>query len=213
MALCSFTTLAQTKYPRSYYKLNSSSVCRSFVSRHQYLTLPHANAFSVRALSGDEVYKHYKNELFQFYLFLKWPEWCWEGKDSTVWCWNIRSNNKAKTKKRFTVANLYVQGSILHPIIYICVFFRSTKASSPAYKSVTNQAPFPDPEPIINKKPEEMSSAERLIDWWLGETGGLYWLNKLSWGAIIFTVVAWILFRFIGPQIGLYQLEDNLLGP
>jgi hypothetical protein len=42
-----------------------------------------------------------------------------------------------------------------------------------------------------------------------GERGFLFWLNKLAFASIGGLVVIWILFRFVGPATGLYQLADG----
>eukprot|EP00897_Mesotaenium_endlicherianum_P000904 jgi/Mesen1/10814/ME000093S10334 len=83
-------------------------------------------------------------------------------------------------------------------------------------KETSKPTPKPDPwnlPPLEKKKWEDMNALEQVGELWLGETGGLYWLNKLAWGAIIGIVVLWVAFRFIGPALGLYQLEANLLDP
>jgi len=69
------------------------------------------------------------------------------------------------------------------------------------------------PEATPAKSWDEMSSSEKVVAWWLGEKGGLFWLNRLSWGATIFLAVLWILFRFVGPNLGLYDLENGLVPP
>jgi len=42
---------------------------------------------------------------------------------------------------------------------------------------------------------------------WSGEPGMMYWMNKGSyWGAGILAFI-WVLFRLVGPALGLYQLN------
>lgn len=65
--------------------------------------------------------------------------------------------------------------------------------------------------PKKKKTWDEMSGQEQLMEAWMGEKGGLYWLNRLSWGAIILIIICWILFRFVGPQLGFYELESPLV--
>ena len=76
---------------------------------------------------------------------------------------------------------------------------------------------YQEPLPAIVKKKkkdwETMSMNEKVSELWLGETGGLYWLNKLAWGSIIGIAFLWVCFRFVGPGIGLYGLENGLLDP
>lgn len=45
------------------------------------------------------------------------------------------------------------------------------------------------------------------------DKGVLFWLNKLAYGAIFAVIGGWILFRFIGPALGWYQLDQPLMSP
>lgn len=54
---------------------------------------------------------------------------------------------------------------------------------------------------------EETPALERAWTVWTGEKGWMYWMNQASLygaGALAFV---WVLFRFIGPAIGLYTLN------
>ena len=42
-----------------------------------------------------------------------------------------------------------------------------------------------------------------------GRRGFLFWLNKVAYSSVYVLIGAWILFRFVGPGIGLYTLEGN----
>ena len=51
--------------------------------------------------------------------------------------------------------------------------------------------------------------AAMIIAWsaWSGEPGMMFWMNKGSyWGAGILAFI-WVLFRLVGPALGLYQLN------
>ncbi|KAF0902122.1 hypothetical protein E2562_014376 [Oryza meyeriana var. granulata] len=63
------------------------------------------------------------------------------------------------------------------------------------------------------KEWEEMSLAEKAGELYVGEKGLLFWLNKFAYASIFIMVGAWILFRFVGPSIGLYQLDAPPLAP
>ena len=67
-----------------------------------------------------------------------------------------------------------------------------------------------DPAP---KKWEEMSITEKAIELYVGEKGLLFWLNKLAYASIFIVIGAWILFRFVGPALNLYQLDSAPLPP
>lgn len=63
------------------------------------------------------------------------------------------------------------------------------------------------------KKWEEMSVAEKALELYLGEKGLLFWINKFAYASIFIIIGAWILFRFVGPALNLYQLDSPPLSP
>lgn len=63
------------------------------------------------------------------------------------------------------------------------------------------------------KRWEEMTLAEKAIELYVGEKGMLFWLNKFAYASIYIIIGAWILFRFVGPSLGLYQLDSAPLAP
>ena len=60
---------------------------------------------------------------------------------------------------------------------------------------------------------DRMSPAEKVSQLWMGERGALYWMNWLAVRAVGVLAVAWILFRFIGPALHLYDLKGLLDAP
>ena len=60
---------------------------------------------------------------------------------------------------------------------------------------------------------DKMGVPEKAWQLWAGERGFLFWSNKLALGAITVLAVAWVLFRFVGPALGLYTLTNDLLSP
>eukprot|EP00850_Spirogloea_muscicola_P012232 SM000078S22091 [mRNA] locus=s78:377326:378298:- [translate_table: standard] len=60
---------------------------------------------------------------------------------------------------------------------------------------------------------ESRSLPEKAVELWAGDKGALYWLNKLAVWSLYILVGSWVAFRFIGPALGLYQLESPLLPP
>ncbi|CAL5040853.1 unnamed protein product [Urochloa decumbens] len=66
---------------------------------------------------------------------------------------------------------------------------------------------------LVRKEWEEMSLAEKAVELYVGEKGLLFWLNKFAYASIFIMVGAWILFRFVGPSLGLYQLDAPPLPP
>ena len=56
---------------------------------------------------------------------------------------------------------------------------------------------------------EQLSAAEKLNQLYMGDRGALFWLNKLAYAACFGLVGGWIVFRFVGPALGLYQLSNT----
>ncbi|EOX90868.1 Uncharacterized protein TCM_000217 [Theobroma cacao] len=67
-----------------------------------------------------------------------------------------------------------------------------------------------DPAP---KKWEEMTMMEKAMELYVGEKGLLFWLNKFAYASIFIVIGAWILFRFVGPALNLYELDSPPLSP
>jgi hypothetical protein len=67
--------------------------------------------------------------------------------------------------------------------------------------------------PAPPKKWEDMSFGEKAIELYVGEKGALFWLNKLAYASIFIVIGGWILFRFVGPALNLYQLDSPPLAP
>lgn len=76
---------------------------------------------------------------------------------------------------------------------------------------------------LINKMPSKQASApkdwksmnltEKATELYVGEKGLLFWLNKLAYASIFIVIGGWILFRFVGPALNLYQLDAPPLSP
>lgn len=66
----------------------------------------------------------------------------------------------------------------------------------------------------INVKSEEKEKnwtektlTEKLGQFYMGEKGLLFWINRISLIALVTIIVSWICFRFVGPFLGFYQLK------
>ncbi|KAL7192961.1 hypothetical protein ACSBR2_024719 [Camellia fascicularis] len=66
---------------------------------------------------------------------------------------------------------------------------------------------------VATKDWESMSMTEKAIELYMGEKGLLFWINKLAYACIFIVIGAWILFRFVGPALNLYQLDSAPLSP
>lgn len=55
----------------------------------------------------------------------------------------------------------------------------------------------------------ELSLFEKAWAIYAGERGALFWANKFALAAAIVVGVSWILFRFVGPTLGLYELKST----
>lgn len=60
---------------------------------------------------------------------------------------------------------------------------------------------------------EEMSLSEKAVELYMGEKGFLFWVNKFAYASIFIIIGGWILFRFVGPSLNLYQLDSPPLSP
>ncbi|OIW09647.1 hypothetical protein TanjilG_28246 [Lupinus angustifolius] len=68
-------------------------------------------------------------------------------------------------------------------------------------------------EKAAPKKWDDMSLSEKAIELYVGEKGALFWLNKFAYASIFIMIGAWIVFRFVGPALNLYQLDAPPLSP
>uniref|UniRef100_A0A0E0E6E0 Uncharacterized protein n=1 Tax=Oryza meridionalis TaxID=40149 RepID=A0A0E0E6E0_9ORYZ len=89
----------------------------------------------------------------------------------------------------------------------------SRPAASKSWASASASAAARREKQTRRKEWEEMSMAEKAGELYVGEKGLLFWLNKFAYASIFIMVGAWILFRFVGPSIGLYQLDAPPLAP
>ncbi|XP_038882758.1 uncharacterized protein LOC120073915 [Benincasa hispida] len=79
-----------------------------------------------------------------------------------------------------------------------------------------NGRPRKAPVEIGSNKPkkwEEMSVGEKAMEVYMGEKGLLFWLNKFAYASIFIMIGGWVLFRFVGPSLNLYQLDTPPLSP
>jgi hypothetical protein len=60
---------------------------------------------------------------------------------------------------------------------------------------------------------EDMNPLEKVTELYLGQRGVLFWANKAAFSSIFILIAAWIMFRFVGPAMGLYQLQNDLMSP
>lgn len=75
------------------------------------------------------------------------------------------------------------------------------------------EAPPPLKPKAKPKKWDDMSLQEQAWELYIGEKGALFWLNKLAYASIYLIIGGWIVFRFIGPALGWYELDSPLLPP
>lgn len=69
------------------------------------------------------------------------------------------------------------------------------------------------PKAAAPKDWESMTLTEKAIELYVGEKGLLFWINKFAYASIFIIIGAWILFRFVGPALNLYQLDAPPLSP
>ncbi|EPS57949.1 hypothetical protein M569_16869, partial [Genlisea aurea] len=66
---------------------------------------------------------------------------------------------------------------------------------------------------VRKKEWDGMTLTEKAVEVYMGEKGVLFWLNKFSYASIFVVIGGWILFRFVGPALNLYQLDSPPLSP
>ncbi|OVA04899.1 hypothetical protein BVC80_8873g3 [Macleaya cordata] len=88
-------------------------------------------------------------------------------------------------------------------------FRRGSRKRSRQQKQDAGGLPTPSPP----KDWESMTLTEKAIELYMGEKGLLFWLNKFAYASIFIIIGAWILFRFVGPSLGFYQLDSPTLSP
>ncbi|KAL3631398.1 hypothetical protein CASFOL_024382 [Castilleja foliolosa] len=69
------------------------------------------------------------------------------------------------------------------------------------------------PAKKVQKDWDSMTLSEKAVELYVGEKGALFWLNKFAYASIYIVIGGWILFRFVGPALNLYQLDTPPLAP
>ncbi|KAI3466974.1 hypothetical protein Pfo_023637 [Paulownia fortunei] len=65
----------------------------------------------------------------------------------------------------------------------------------------------------VPKDWDSMTLTEKAAELYMGEKGLLFWLNKFAYASIFIVIGGWILFRFVGPALNLYQLDNPPFAP
>lgn len=60
---------------------------------------------------------------------------------------------------------------------------------------------------------DDMDPFEKMTQLYMGERGLLFWANKAAYASVFILGGAWVLFRFVGPALGLYELAGNVPQP
>ena len=55
---------------------------------------------------------------------------------------------------------------------------------------------------------EQMNVFEKGYNLYMGKRGVLFWANKAAYASVFLLVGGWIVFRFVGPALGLYKVAD-----
>lgn len=58
-----------------------------------------------------------------------------------------------------------------------------------------------------------MDPLQKAGELYMGKRGFLFWANKAALWSVGGLIVGWIIFRFVGPALGLYQLTQDLSTP
>lgn len=60
---------------------------------------------------------------------------------------------------------------------------------------------------------EQMDVPTKMYQLYMGERGLMFWANKAALASIVILIVAWAVFRFLGPALGLYALQQDFSTP
>lgn len=96
---------------------------------------------------------------------------------------------------------------------------RSKRADAPASASGRDageqQAPdtrWPEGQ-LLPDGWEGMDGAQKVTQLYMGERGFLFWATRLAWWSVIGLAGAWVVFRFVLPGLGLYDLQGGVPQP
>ena len=57
---------------------------------------------------------------------------------------------------------------------------------------------------------DKLDVGQKAYELYAGKRGLLFWMNRIALWSVGGIIVAWILFRFVGPSLGLYELKSTL---
>lgn len=60
---------------------------------------------------------------------------------------------------------------------------------------------------------DKMDPLEKATELYLGDRGILFWANKAAFASIFILFAIWVIFRLIGPSLGLYNLANGVSSP
>ena len=60
---------------------------------------------------------------------------------------------------------------------------------------------------------DKMDPPQKAYELYTGKRGLLFWASKLSYASLFILGGAWVLFRFVGPALGLYKLANDITSP
>ena len=58
-----------------------------------------------------------------------------------------------------------------------------------------------------------MDPLQKASELYMGQRGFLFWANKAALWSVGLLIGGWVIFRFVGPSLGLYQLANDLSTP
>jgi hypothetical protein len=62
---------------------------------------------------------------------------------------------------------------------------------------------------LFPEKWDQMTLWEKSVQLYMGERGLLFWANKAAYASLFIIAFVWVLFRFVGPGLGLYDLAGG----
>ena len=93
---------------------------------------------------------------------------------------------------------------------------RARKGKGPQVRSPPFGEPKLDVAQVVWKEGEvlpegwdKMDPVEKATQLYMGERGFLFWINEAAFASVFIIAGLWIVFRFIGPALGLYELSNG----
>lgn len=76
----------------------------------------------------------------------------------------------------------------------------------------SNMAPWKEGQ-LFPEGFSDMPLGEQITEIYMGRRGLLFWLNKIAYASVFVVIGGWVVFRFVLPALGVYQLPGDFQPP